>query len=32
MAPWLVLLGLLLAGGGAYYWLIVLGNLDRFGG
>jgi len=30
MAPWLVLLGLLLAGGGAYYWLIVLGNLDRF--
>jgi serine/threonine-protein kinase len=32
MAPWLVLLGLLLAGGGAYYWLIVLGNLDRFSG
>jgi serine/threonine-protein kinase len=32
MAPWLVLLGLLLAGGGAYYWLIVLGNIDRFTG
>jgi eukaryotic-like serine/threonine-protein kinase len=28
LTPWLVVLALLAAGGGAYYWLIVLGNLD----
>jgi serine/threonine protein kinase len=32
LTPWIVLVGLLAAGGGAYYWLVVLGNLDRFVG
>ena len=32
LTPWLVLLGVLLAGGGAYYWLVVLGNLQQLTG
>jgi len=27
--PWIVLLLVLALGGGAFYWLIVLGNLER---
>jgi serine/threonine-protein kinase len=30
MLPWIVLVALLAVGGGAYYWLVVLGNLSRF--
>ena len=30
--PWIVLLLVLALGGGAFYWLIVLGNLERLGG
>ncbi|MBX7084437.1 MAG: serine/threonine protein kinase [Nannocystaceae bacterium] len=30
--PWIVLALLLALGGGAYYWLVVLGNLGRFTG
>jgi serine/threonine-protein kinase len=30
--PWLIITALAVAGGGAYYWLVVMGNLGRFTG
>jgi hypothetical protein len=32
MLPWIVVLALLAVGSGAYYWLVVLGNLSKFTG